>query len=259
MTSMNKIAWVFILALFTWQCDSMPDWLKDWQSKQVEKRYGVKPDKDKIPEWQQEVKEYEQQIDEKIKAGVKTGKVYRKIGEAFATIESYQLCAENLDKAIDYGYTDPEVFFYKGLCLGNLARRHNWSHKYVKQSEDAFLKVLANDKDFHKARFELGLIYFYGYGKNSTYSVLGDIVTVSQQQFREKAIELITEYRRLAADDPRGYFALAGMHTIMGAKSKAREEMILLTSFLKNEYPDSYASMSEYQQAMKNLAQLGGG
>mgnify|MGYP002144829606 CR=1 FL=1 len=143
---------------------------KEAKEKHLEKRYGNRPaGKDQLADWEKEITGYEKVINEKIDAGIKTGKVYRKLGESYALMESYELCIKNLNKAVEYGETVADVFYWQGLCYANLARVNNWQSDYAHQAEQAFLKALNLDKTLNKAKYELALMYYAGFAKNNQY------------------------------------------------------------------------------------------
>ena len=219
---------------------SMPQWLESWKQAEMEKRYGTKkPSASSIPEWQADLKDYDDILNEKLEAGEKTARLHRKIGEAFAYIESFQLCRDHLDKALILGENDPEVFYWHGICSANLARKFNWKTKYLKEAEQSFLSALRENSRFDKAKLQLGLLYFYGFGSNSSYSIMGRRVTIDQEQFRDKAIQLLKEYQNYQPEDSRSYFALAAAFSSKGEKNAARREMQDLIYMISDLYPDT--------------------
>ena len=146
--------------------DEFYTWAKEWQQEQIKERYGSgHVDKDQIEEWEKQIKKYEEVIDEKIKASNHLGNIHRKLGESYAELGSYKQCIEHLEKSLEYGYLQDNVFFTLGLCEGNLAQKNNWNYQYAKKAEETFLKVLNLNPQYHKAKFQLGLIYFFGFGK----------------------------------------------------------------------------------------------
>lgn len=236
---------------------TMPEWLENWKQAEMEKRYGTKkPAASSIPEWQADLAEYDDVLNEKLEAGEKTARLHRKIGEAFAYIESFQLCREHLEQALILGEKDPEVHYWHGVCSANLARKFNWKSQYLSEAEQSFLSALRENERFDKAKLQLGLLYFYGFGTNSKYSILGKRVTIDQEQFRDKAIQLLKEYQNYQPEDSRSYFALAAAFSSKGEKNAARMEMQGLLDMLSDLYPDSYQDRDEYQKAWTNLQQL---
>ncbi|RME89680.1 MAG: hypothetical protein D6767_08075, partial [Candidatus Hydrogenedentota bacterium] len=199
-----KLKIILPLLVFFSYCKELPEPIRSWQKEQIKKRYGTpEPTKDDIASWQEKVREYEDIINQKVEAGAKAGLYYRKLGEAFSYMESYELCEENLQKAIHYGYTEPEVFFSLGLCQANLARAHNWKQSISLRAEESFLKTLNLNPNFTKAIFELGLLYYYGFSRTNSYSVLSEKVIVSQKEYKKKAIQLLQEYQAKEPEDKR--------------------------------------------------------
>lgn len=243
---------LFILSM-SFRCEKAVQMAKDWQKEQIKKRYGtIEPTKEDIQGWQEKIKEYEKIINQKVEAGSKAGLYYRKIGEAFSMMESYELCEENLRQAIHFGYAEPEVFFSLGLCQANLARTQNWSEKIVRRAEASFLKALNLDPEFTKAIFQLGLLYFYGFSKPNRYSVLNEIVVIERKTYRKKAIRLLREYQNKVPEDKKSYFALGGIYASLGETSKAIEQYNLVIALLKKLYPRQYSELSSYKNAVRN-------
>ena len=184
------------------------------------------------------------------------GKVHRKLGEAFAEIGSYEKCVEHLKKSLNHGIIEVEVFYTIGLCQGNLAQKHNWAYKYAKAAEESFLKVLNLDSYYEKAKYQLGIIYFYGFRKNNSYRVLHEYITVSQRQYEDKALKLLQEYKIESPQDYKVYFALTNIYKTLGNIPSAKRQMQDLITMLQKEYPKNYQSIKEYQSAVRNLSLL---
>ncbi|MFO1472171.1 MAG: hypothetical protein U1F27_14180 [Turneriella sp.] len=223
---------------------------KEAKEKHLEKRYGNRPaGKDQLADWEKEITGYEKVINEKIDAGIKTGKVYRKLGESYALMESYELCIKNLNKAVEYGETVADVFYWQGLCYANLARVNNWQSDYAHQAEQAFLKALNLDKTLNKAKYELALMYYAGFAKNNQYRVMSDVLTVTQQQYQEKAMELMREFKAVEPDQAKAYFFLSGLHKERGENTEAKRELTDLMEQLKKNNKTGYAKHPDYLRA----------
>ena len=253
-----KSLYLVLLLSFLTGCNNMPDWLKNWQKKQIEKRYGkTSTSSGQLQEWEESVREYEEQMNEKIKASTNAGKIYRKLGESYGQLEQFQLCVKNLEKAIELGYTIPEVFYGKAICEGNLARRHAWDREMTLNAEKGFLKVLNLNPDFEKAKYSLSLIYFHGFGKSTPYSIAEDIITISQSRFREKAVNLMKEYQLREPEESTSTFALSGFYSKMGLKDLARAQLNQLMAMIRKSIPSTYATDETYKKALQNLTLLG--
>ncbi|MDH5720685.1 MAG: hypothetical protein OEZ13_08725 [Spirochaetia bacterium] len=262
LNNVAKINFFFIISisllLSSCQWEDVKNWVLNWQKKEIERRYGKSSELNsgKIPEWQEEIREYENIINEKVEAGAKAGHLYRKIGESYALMSAFELCIENLNKAISMGYTDADVFFSLGICQANLSRKHNWNHSHAKEAEKSFLKCLNLDNGFDKAKFELSLIYFYGFSKNNPYRVLSGYLTIEQIEYQKHAVTLMNEYQFHRPDDQRSYFALSGMHKIMGNISLSIKSLEDLKTHLESEYPKEYHNLDVYKKAVENISLL---
>lgn len=246
---------ILIFSLSITACDS--NWFSNWRQKQLEKRYGAENiNRDNIEEWGEDLAEYREEALKKIKAGEQTGRLYRRIGESYAKIQSFELCTENLEQAVRFGSTDAETFAWLGSCYANLAKTHNWQFEYAGKAEKNLLKSLNLNPDQSGPLFQLALVYFYGMGSNNRYRVLDDYITVKQSDYRSKAIELLQRSQNLEPERSRSYFALAGMYRLTGKDGAAAAQMRRLTAMLKELYPDSYAGREEYINAVKNLQEL---
>jgi len=254
---LSKSGLLFFTFFLMVNCDNVQNVFHKIKKDAYQKRYGTDLDElQKKEEWEKDIAEFEKIISKKIEAGAKAAHLYRKIGEAYGRNKSYDLCIENLKKAIGYGYDEPSVFFSLGLCEGNLARMNNWPPEQTKEAEQTFLKVLNMDNEYHKAKYELGLIYFYGNGRNSSYSILSDIITISQKQFQEKAIALISEYQFYSPAASDSYFALANIYTFRREFQKAISQMETLSEMKRKYFPDNFKRDQDYINAQLNLKKL---
>jgi len=250
---------VITLALSLVSCDQASQLLSKWQRDVVMKRYGLDLDKSKqIEQWEKDILKYEKVINEKVEAGAKEAKLYRKIGEAYAGMQMYQPCIDNLQKAIDLGYVSQEIFFIQALCFGNLARQHNWEETYRNNAEAAFLKALSINPDYHRAKLELGMLYFYGFGSLSKFSVNSEKIESSQKEYRDKSIKLVLEYQANLPSKTDGPLILAGMYNAMGKKTDAIRQLQTAVSLFKSNFPKDYEKNEDYKQTLVNLRNLQG-
>ncbi|AFM11048.1 tetratricopeptide repeat protein [Turneriella parva] len=227
------------------------------KEKHLEKRYGSRPaSKSQLDDWEKEISGYEKIINEKIDAGIKTGKVYRKIGESYALMENYELCIKNLEKAAEYGEAVAEVFYWQGLCHANLSRTHNWNPDEARKAEQAFLKALNLEKTMNKVKYELAVMYYAGFARNNQYRVLSDVITVSQQQFQEKAIELMKEFKSVEPDQAKAYFFLAGLYKERGELAEAKRELTDLMAVIQKNNKSGYLRNPDYGRAETYLKDL---
>jgi predicted Zn-dependent protease len=244
---------VLLLASLVMGCE-IKSCYQEAKEKHLEKRYGTRPaSKEQLESWEKEIAGYEKIINEKIEAGIKTGKVYRKIGESYALMESYELCIRNLDKAVEYGEAVAEVFYWQGLCYANLSRVHNWQPDTARKAEQAFLKALALDKTMNKVKYELAVMYYAAFTRNNQYRVLNDVLTVSQQQFQDKAIELMQEYKSVEPDQAKAYFFLSGLYKERGELAEAKRELQQLMAFIEKNNKASFRRNADYLRAEEYL------
>ncbi|GAB4434187.1 MAG: hypothetical protein OHK0011_17310 [Turneriella sp.] len=244
---------VILLASLVMGCE-IKSCYQEAKERHLEKRYGTRPvSKEQLESWEKEIAGYEKVINEKIEAGIKTGKVYRKIGESYALMESYELCIRNLDKAVEYGEAVAEVFYWQGLCYANLSRVHNWQPETARKAEQAFLKALALDSTMNKVKYELAVMYYAAFTRNNQYRVLNDVLTVSQQQFQDKAIELMQEYKSVEPDQAKAYFFLSGLYKERGELAEAKRELQQLMAFIEKNNKASFRRNADYLRAEEYL------
>lgn len=243
----------FFLSLFTMGCE-VSTCYQEAKEKHLEKRYGHRPaSKEQLADWEKEIEGYAKIINEKIDAGIKTGKIYRKMGESYALLESYDLCIKNLQKAVEFGQTDADVFYWQGLCYANMARVNNWDYDQVRKAEQAFLKALNLDKTMNKVKYELALMYYAGFARNNPYRVLNDTLTVSQRDFQDKAISLMQEYKSVEPDQAKAYFFLAALYKERGEIPQAKQEMQSLMAFIEKNNSTGYNRNVDYIRASDYL------
>ncbi|MCX7633256.1 MAG: hypothetical protein N2Z22_07990 [Turneriella sp.] len=244
------------LALVLSACEPVACY-REWKARHLERRYGTRPpDAQTLAAWEREIAEYEKILNEKIDAGIKTGKLYRKLGESYALLESYELCIRNLEKAMEYGETVAEVFFWQGLCYANLSRVHNWQPDLAQKAEQSFLKALALDPTFNKAKYELAVMYYAAFSRNNRYRVLNEVLTVTQEQYHQKAIELMQEFKTVEPDQAKAYFFLAALYKERGEFGEARRELQQLMDFVRKHHPSSYPNHPDYRRAEQYLNDL---
>jgi tetratricopeptide (TPR) repeat protein len=257
--SMRTTLPIIVFLSLSFSCDQTKELVSRWQKYVVYKRYGIDVDKrDQIKDWEKEIKKYEKVIEEKITAGIKTAKVYRKIGEAYAGMEMYQPCVEYLDKAIEMGYVNDEILFIQALCKGSIARLHNWKDDYRNDAEEGFLKVLNRNPAYHRAKIELALLYFYAFGSRSGYSINSEKISASQNEYRLKALKLANEYSAQMPEKTDGHIILSGMYGAMGKKKEALKEMQWAVELFQKNYPHDFESRDDYRQDVLNLNRLQG-
>jgi tetratricopeptide (TPR) repeat protein len=234
----------------------LPEPIKKWQQKQMQKRYGsaFEGTPENIADWEKDLEKYEKKIDIDIKETDQQSKLYRKVGESYGKMEMFDKCILYLNKAIETGYNDPDVFYSLGICQGLRASKHNWDPDYTRKAEETFLKVLNLKDNYESAKFQLGLIYFYGYGLVNKYRIKSATINISLQEFRQKGIELMTEYQFKDPDNIQSYFALGGMYNILGQVEKSAEQYTKAAQITMGKYPDTYTASPEYQKAMENLS-----
>ncbi|MES0488776.1 MAG: hypothetical protein ABUK01_02220 [Leptospirales bacterium] len=257
---MGKYFVLILMLIFTmsFTACATPEWLANWQKKQVNKRYGPDSEQssDQVEDWEEQVLVYEKEINKKIKAADNAARLHRKIGETYAKVGMYEKCITELEQAIVLGYTDPEVFFTLGLCQGNLAKMHNWEKQKSIQAEQTFLKVLNLNSNFHKAKFQLGIIYFYAFGMQSRFSIEYGDNHIERSRFRKKAIDLIVEYQRKVPDDAQSYFALGGIYNFLNMPNQASNQYSSLIHQLQKNYGSDVEKKPEYKQAISNLNKI---
>ena len=254
-----------ILFFFTllFSCNETGPWLKELQKKQIEKRYGSHYDeKEKIAEWEKSLVKYEAELSKQLKAGLEAGKFARKLGTSYGRMGQFTLCIQYLKKAIyDYGYSDVGVFYSLGLCQGSYAREHNWPCKETIEAEQTFAKVLNLNPKYHKAKFQLSLIWFHALAKeNSAFEKNCDATNelrprlrLNTEKLRLKAIKTMNEYKAIAPEDHRPYFALSGFYKIMGKYSNSVQTLESLIAKLKGQYANAYQKHPKYKQAQRNI------
>lgn len=243
--------------MVTLSCSQIDEVLSKWQRDTVMKRYGVDLDQKKnIQTWEKEILKYEKIINQKVEAGIKTAQIYRKIGEAYGNMGMFQPCIENLQRAVDMGYVNDQILFTQALCMGSLARTHNWDEEYRNQAEAGFLKVLNLNPEYHRAKIELALLYFYGFGSNSKHSVNSEKIDSTQNEYRNQAIKLAREYQSFLPDKTDSYLILAAMFNANGKKQDAINQLQSAVDLFKKQFPKNYNDREDYRQTLTNLNML---
>ena len=253
---MNIRRFVILLAMLTMGCE-IQSCYQEAKEKHLEKRYGNRAaSKGQLESWEKEISGYEKIINDKVDAGIKTGKVYRKLGESYALMESYDLCIRNLEKAVEYGEAVADVFYWQGLCYANLSRTHNWQPEHARKAEQAFLKALNLDKTMNKVKYELAVMYYAAFARNNQYRVLSDVITVSQQQFQDKAIELMRDFKSVEPDQAKAYFFLAGLYKERGELAEAKRELTDLMAEIQKNNRSGFLRNPDYGRAETYLKDL---
>ncbi len=252
----NPSAIILLLTLMTLSGCQEGGFLHEYRENRLNRIYGRRVPEKEIARLQKEVAQYEKDIRRIIEAGEKSAAIHRQIALSFAELEAFEQCLHHIQLAAKLGSIDAKLKYMEGLCYGNLAQRNNWKYEYASAAEQAYLAALLLDPTEAAPKFELGLLYFHGFGRNNRYRVLNEEITITQRDFRAKGMQLIREYQQQVPDDARGYLALAGMHRILGENAAARTQLNLALDAWRRSYPDSFASLPEYQQALQNLQSL---
>lgn len=246
----------FLLMVFSLSsCDAVKNWQKDY----LAKRYGTAQDsKQQIEKWQEEAAEYQKEVEKKIVTAKKAAAVHHSLANAFAAQEAWQLCVNNLQQAIVFGDNGTQTLFDLATCQGNLARSKNWDYKLTRETENTLLSILEKDPTSVQARYRLALVYFYGYGQNSRYRVLSQVLTVEQKDFQKKAMSLLQEAAKLDAHNSRVFHLIAVIYSAWGERQSSLDALNQEINILRQENPDTYSNGAQYKQALKSIETLGG-
>jgi lipopolysaccharide biosynthesis regulator YciM len=82
------------------------------------------------------------------------------------------------------------------------------------------------------------------------------VLTVSQQQFQEKAIDLMREFKSVEPDQAKAYFFLSGLHKERGEMAEARRELTDLMAMIQKNNRIGYKRNVDYQRAETYLATI---
>ncbi|MCS6985130.1 MAG: hypothetical protein NZM25_08430 [Leptospiraceae bacterium] len=223
-------------------------WLHRMRDKRLEKIYGRRDFRREKQDLEREIRENEREIRELYEKISKQAVAYRKLAYLFAESGAFQQCVEHARLAERYGSIDGEIRQLQGLCLGNLASQNNWDPSLVREAEKAYLSALELNAGLIEAKFELALVYFYGYVQKAKEGEMA--------YYREKAKSLLEDYRREIPRDPRGYQLMAQLYLSEGRKEEAKKELLLALDALRAEDPQNFEKNSAYHETRRNLELL---
>ena len=175
---MKKLLFIFTILLFIF-CERQIEEIKkfNWKDIMGTMSQNTKREKDRkqnIKELEKKVAKYEKEISKKIQSAKFASFLYRRIGKAYAEIEAFPLCVENLERAITLGYIEDDIFWELGICQANLASQKNWDYNLIQKAEATFLALLQKYPHYKKAYYPLSLIYFYGFSASNYRIIYGE-------------------------------------------------------------------------------------
>lgn len=254
---MKKKWYIIGVVLFLSSCEMVEN-VKQWQKEYLSQRYSGKTESPKqIEDWQKEAQEYQDEMEQVVKAAKNASSVYRSLANTFARQEAWQLCTDHMQKAIEFGNNNSDTLFDLATCQGNLARSQNWQPELARQAENTLLAILTNEPNSVRARYQLALIYFYGFGLNNPYRVLSNILTIEQKEFQQQAMALLQQAAILDEQNDRVFHLMAVIYSAWGEKQNSLTALNQEIEILRKKDPQNYTTTLEYKQAIESMQRWG--
>lgn len=233
------------------------EFLEDWQSKQFEKRFGrQKPSLDHIAEWEKLILKYEDVIEDKIETSLHLAKIHRKLGESYRDTEAFANCIKHLKKSIELGENENDNLYNLATCQGNYARQQGWTTLLLQDTERTLFVLLEQSPSYHRAKYQLAILYFYGFAKNNVKSIWESYSVKNANHFIEKAITLMQEFQSAEPKFFKSYFFLSNMYQENNQKKLAKLQLNTVIQILQVSYPNTYTQKKEYAKALNTLTEF---
>lgn len=116
----------------------------------------------RINELKKSIAEYQKNLDQALSAAVNLGDFHRSLGLEYMGLEMYQLALESFQAAMEIYPTSPALYYYAGLCAGQVYRgRINGaeSEQYLSMAEQYYLRALGFNPGYADAAYALAVIY----------------------------------------------------------------------------------------------------
>ncbi|MDR1428824.1 MAG: tetratricopeptide repeat protein [Spirochaetaceae bacterium] len=111
---------------------------------------------------------YEDMMEEQVNTAVKTGIYWKILSARLQDKELYGEAFKATEKALSYTPEDPALHYSTGLLAGILARDyHDYAgntgerDRYYRLAEEAYLRAIAIDERYTKARYGLAVLYVF--------------------------------------------------------------------------------------------------
>lgn len=250
---MKRISYLLWVILLLSSCE-MAQSVKEWQKEYLSQRYkGEAQSPQQIEDWQKEAQKHQKEMEDAVKAAKNASSVYRSLANTFARQEAWQLCVSHMQKAIEFGNANSNTLLDLATCQGNLARSKNWQLELTRQAENTLLSILSTEPDSVRARYQLAIVYFYGFGLNNPYRVLSKVLTIEQKEFQKQAMTLLQQAANLDSQNDRVFHLMAVIYSAWGEKQNSVEALNQEIEILRQKYPKDYTSTAEYKQAIESM------
>lgn len=223
---MKKLVILFAISILLFNCES------EYKRKFKE---AVKLSKSKkMEDWEKAIEKYNEIIELQINARENQALIYRKLAKRHFELEHFNDALKYYKKAAEILPNVAPIHYYIGVCYSQLslsAETESEKMELLKQAETEFRITLKLDENFVDAYYNLGIIYFYGYGNF------------------KKGIEYMVEVLRRNPKHIDAHFALGRFYYETGEPVKSIEFYKALLSLLPPNDP-------RLEQVRENISRL---
>lgn len=189
-------------------------------------------DNAKIKDLEKKINTAQAVVEEKVKAAIELGVYYKLIGLEYLDEKMYSYALSSFQKAITIYPSNHILYYYSGICAGNIAKVSVDSAektRYFSLAEEYYKKALYFKSRYVDAMYGLGILYVY------------------ELDEPEKAVQYIENILEIEPRNTEAMFVLANAYTRLGEIDAAID---LCDQIIK------YTSFDDRKKAATNLKQM---
>ncbi|MBQ4235807.1 MAG: tetratricopeptide repeat protein [Treponema sp.] len=154
-------------------------------------------------ELQEAIEKYDRRAIDLVTTQAQEGIWYKILGTRYLDEQLYGKAYEAFQKALEFYPNNANLYYYLAVCAGYISNSTiDWNvhddgsvaatkMKYLRVSEESFMRALSIDPKYYRAMYGLGVLYVFDMGEP------------------EKAVPYLEEYLRTQTKDTDGMFVLA--------------------------------------------------
>jgi len=123
-----------------------------------------KTSKERIKELEKGIERYTEEVNRTVKASAEIGIYYRMLGLEYIRLKMYDKALESLKKAISYYPENPVLFYYSGICSGQMAKSEinkKIQLDMFKKAAAYYRRAVALNDSYTDAQYALAVLYVF--------------------------------------------------------------------------------------------------
>lgn len=122
------------------------------------------PDDEEIQELKDGIAAYRKEAERTIKASQDLGTYYRLLASEYMVREMYGQALESLEKAVEYYPAKTVLFYYAGICAGQMSKAAlapEKAQEYRDRAERSYKRALSLDPEHEGSLYGLSILYLF--------------------------------------------------------------------------------------------------